>query len=132
MHIKVIARLAKIVWTKYGRYRAELMFYDGPKQVFWMSKKQGLKLKGCTAAMNINSHKCSGKVVGVFDEDRFVWCGCIEFEREDYEPPANDLPYLKEHFNVKNEDVDLSTSFCPPELEVPAIVEVDKELLDEA
>jgi len=140
MHIKVIARLAKIVWTRYGKFRAELIFYDGPKEVFWMSRKQGTKLKDCAKAMNINSFKCIGKVIGVFDDDRFVWCGCIGFLDENIEwhnhspreEPPYDLPYLQEHFKVKDEDVDLSTSSRPPDLEVPAIVEVDKELMDEA
>jgi len=139
MHIKVIARLAKIVWTRYGKYRAELIFYDGPKEVFWLSRKQGDKLKRCATAMNINSHKCIGKVIAVFDDDRFVWCGLIGFEDRDIDwynhtesgQPPYDLPYLQEHFKVKDEDVDLSTSCRPPDLEVPAIVEVDKELIDE-
>jgi len=135
MHIKVIARIAKIVWTRFDRYRAEIMFYNGPKKVYWMSKKQGEKVKSCAGAMDINSFNHVGRVVGVFDNDRFVWCGCIRdepYEEDSQKKLHNDLPYLREHFKVKDEDVDLYTSPYPPSLEVPAIVEVDKELMDEA
>jgi len=135
MKIKIIAGLAKIVWTRYEKYRAEIMFYDGPKKVFWLSRKQGRKLNSCAKDMNINSCKRKGDVIVVLDGDRFVWCGCImnslydDNEDGDF---VDDLPFLKKHFKVKDEDVNLSSCCTPPCLEVPEVVEVDKELMDVA
>lgn len=77
----------QVFWQKNGRYGVKIQFQNNPQKTCFISEKQYRKLERC---LPNESYSTAGNFVyGVFDDDRFVWCG-----------NQDEVTFLEKHFGV--------------------------------
>lgn len=122
--LRLIAHIMTDTWTRHAKWRIEVAMVDGPKLVLWMTDKQHQKLVQCfERTKNGNSTK-NCQVYGVFEGDRFVWCG-VHTRRH------SDIAFLREKFSAVGEIVwSLEELDGPAPIPPAAATEPDDDLVD--
>lgn len=123
--LRLIALIISETWTKHVKWRVEVAMVDGPKLVLWMTDKQHQKLVQCFERTNNGNSTKNCQVYGVFEGERFVWCG-VHTRRH------SDVAYLREKFNAVGTIVwSLEELDGPVPLPPAAATEPEDDLVDD-